>query len=579
MERKCCKLTDSNFVDVGKFKSYKKGQKGITVMCWFKSTNLSSDFHIVRLLYKKTKVNQGGGWSDRVITIITKGWSIFYFQGKLRVELQNDNKVIIDNFSNFEEKKFNHVAFTYDGKKVVVYSNGKKLSEEGVFSGSIEITEKLNFGKNDKHGLILEGSICEVKIFKINLSKNEVVKQMGMFDEDVLESNHIIGYWTLNKTFINLVNGEEASSSANFVNCDFHKKFLEKNKKKEIIVFNKEISKKYEKLYNQKQHSDLLFKFEDGDQIYAHKIILSSNTTYFEDLKEIIIKTDEKKVFSQMIKLFYSNSFEYQNEKELIEVLLMLKKYDYLFMKDIKIKEMNYLNKIIEFANINKESFNEFEYLLTFFDFSLLSLQDFKSILKKNSFLNQSSIFLQQIVSSIFKIKLESFDLISSEEEEDLNSDNSENSESSDDEEYDWLENKEKWLESCNVNHYKNQSPKNILNNQIEFHFDKSLGFNPVNATTFEIIFNFKKYLSLKKFKIYMVGDTTHDIKDFELLVFSKSKNDFVSFFKGTCQSGTKSQLFDFKMVKGKRFKWKVLSVHSQYQPWVCQVQFFAKLE
>jgi hypothetical protein len=100
-----------------------------------------------------------------------------------------------------------------------------------------------------------------------------------------------------------------------------------------------------------------------------------------------------------------------------------------------------------------------------------------------------------------------------------------------------------------------------------------------VNATTFEIIFNFKKYFSLKKFKIYMVGDTTHDIKDFELLMFSKSKNDFVSFFKGTCQSGTKSQLFDFKMVKGKRLKWKVLSVHSQYQPWVCQVQFFAKLE
>jgi hypothetical protein len=56
-EKFCLKLKDESYVDAGKFKSFKKNQKGITVMCWFNPKSLKKDFHII---------NQGGGWQDKV---------------------------------------------------------------------------------------------------------------------------------------------------------------------------------------------------------------------------------------------------------------------------------------------------------------------------------------------------------------------------------------------------------------------------------------------------------------------------------------------------------------------------------
>jgi hypothetical protein len=53
MERKCVELKDENFIDAGNFKSFKSGQKGITVMCWFKPKDLNTNFHIVLFLLKK----------------------------------------------------------------------------------------------------------------------------------------------------------------------------------------------------------------------------------------------------------------------------------------------------------------------------------------------------------------------------------------------------------------------------------------------------------------------------------------------------------------------------------------------
>jgi hypothetical protein len=50
-ERYGINIKDKNIVNAGNFKSFKKNQKGLTVMCWFKVKDLKQAFHIV---------NQGG---------------------------------------------------------------------------------------------------------------------------------------------------------------------------------------------------------------------------------------------------------------------------------------------------------------------------------------------------------------------------------------------------------------------------------------------------------------------------------------------------------------------------------------
>jgi len=206
--RSCIKLKDNKFVDAGNFKSFKKNQKGITVMCWFKTKDFSKNFHII---------NQGGGWDQ-------KGWSIFWIDKMLRIELQNNVKVMVDNKDvKFKEGKFNHVAFSYNQKTIKVYANGKKLSVESNFTGDLEPQLRLHFGNNEITGNILEGSICEVKIFKNGLSKSEIKEQMVVVDDDVLKFENIIGYWNLNDNLNNLVNGKSAKSKSKFITYNFNK--------------------------------------------------------------------------------------------------------------------------------------------------------------------------------------------------------------------------------------------------------------------------------------------------------------------------------------------------------------------
>jgi len=108
-------LSNSQYVDCGDFKSWVNDQKGITVMCWFKSSNLDTWQHLV---------NQGGGWDE-------KGWSLFMIGPILRIELQNSKKVICDNqlIGKISNNKWYHACFTYDGSKIRCYFNGKKLKK------------------------------------------------------------------------------------------------------------------------------------------------------------------------------------------------------------------------------------------------------------------------------------------------------------------------------------------------------------------------------------------------------------------------------------------------------------------
>jgi hypothetical protein len=202
-ERSCLRLK-GDYVDAGKFKSFEKKQKGLTVMCWFQTYDYTNWMHLV---------NQGGGWDD-------KGWSLFKFGNQLRIELQNDTKVILDNDPSFDTEKFNHACFTYDGSTIKAYVNGKLLDKEASFTGDLNPSLSLNFGRNEKHSCILDGRICEVKIFKKALKKKDIKKHMYTYDKEVLDvadADGLIGYWPLNNTLKNLVTDEDATSKAKFV--------------------------------------------------------------------------------------------------------------------------------------------------------------------------------------------------------------------------------------------------------------------------------------------------------------------------------------------------------------------------
>jgi hypothetical protein len=111
---------------------------------------------------------------------------------------------------------------------------------------------------------------------------------------------------------------------------------------KVITIFFKK--KKYGDLFNKETGSDIDIVFEkSGDKIkgkfyflkIAHKVILYSGCTYFEDLitngeitnNEIMISKDvNQKHFENIIKFIYSGSYEYKDESEVVMFVIMANK-------------------------------------------------------------------------------------------------------------------------------------------------------------------------------------------------------------------------------------------------------------
>jgi hypothetical protein len=136
----------------------------------------------------------------------------------LRIELQNDKKVICDN--NLKDKisnnKFYHACFTYDLNKIRCYINGKKLANKSDMTGDIIPEQSLNIGKNEKRDCYLNGSILEVKIFNEMLSGEDVKKHIKINEDEAKKDERLIGYWPLNDSLKNVITDKKAKSSGNF---------------------------------------------------------------------------------------------------------------------------------------------------------------------------------------------------------------------------------------------------------------------------------------------------------------------------------------------------------------------------
>ncbi|KAH3758900.1 Concanavalin A-like lectin/glucanases superfamily [Pelomyxa schiedti] len=146
----------------------------LTVEAWFKlraGSTLSggSGQHVV---------NCGGGWS-------TPGFSLFLYEGNMRIELQNTTKTIVDNgfgsrgVSSIMET-WTHAAFTWDGNNVVSYLNGQRQSRSGTFRDPfIPTAQQLGIGTNvGIPGHDFKGLIRDVRIWTVARTSEQILASM-----------------------------------------------------------------------------------------------------------------------------------------------------------------------------------------------------------------------------------------------------------------------------------------------------------------------------------------------------------------------------------------------------------------
>jgi len=90
----------------------------------------------------------------------------------------------------------------------------------------------------------------------------------------------------------------------------------------------KSLEGKYDSFFNKSTYSDVSIKLKNGDSLTLHKIILSKSSDYFEknlkDVTELTLEDDEK-LSKSLLSFLYGTNFEYSNEEELFNFILLLK--------------------------------------------------------------------------------------------------------------------------------------------------------------------------------------------------------------------------------------------------------------
>jgi hypothetical protein len=192
-------------------------------------------------------------------------------------------------------------------------------------------------------------------------------------------------------------------------------------KKKKIgkkkAIFKKEtFSKIYEDLYNNKKFSDFTIKFENKqEEINLHKMVLSSTSTFFEELfqtekeiKEMIIQKDEK--HKALFKFMYTGCFDYTLDTDILTFLLLahkviqillIKKYKLKNIGEYKIKSKMLLTKLIEYVNVDVENRkNDFELIVENIDLKMYEKKELKKLVTTHGWMKKSFALLNSLFVS-----------------------------------------------------------------------------------------------------------------------------------------------------------------------------------
>jgi len=219
-----------------------------------------------------------------------------------------------------------------------------------------------------------------------------------------------------------------------------------KKEKSKVAYLSAEVfSQTYESLFNSKNLSDVEIKFESGNSISAHRIILSNLSDILKksfqngeinDKNEYLVnKEEDEKTFTNMIKFLYTGKLEYTDEEDIIKFLIYGNNYKIKNIKEIKFPAKTVLNGIIQYIEKDIDSRkDEFDNLIENVDFGKVSKEYLMKLSKKSKWLKNNSTFLNQIVlkdNSDIDSSSKS-DSESSKSEKSSDSDSSKSSESSD---------------------------------------------------------------------------------------------------------------------------------------------------
>jgi hypothetical protein len=179
-----------NYIDCGDYEQLKIDE-AITLEAWLKSNKGSGMI-----------VNRGGAW-------VENGYSLFLVDQKIKVELQNkhsNQKTGVQTKNLVLNLDFwHHVAFTWDkeSKTIQIYVDGVKqettsLGENKLFEGPIgEPRSRLNIGRAQDYGYYFNGSIAEVRLWKIALTEEQIKENRTRLLKD--KETGLVGLWRLDE--------------------------------------------------------------------------------------------------------------------------------------------------------------------------------------------------------------------------------------------------------------------------------------------------------------------------------------------------------------------------------------------
>lgn len=136
-----------------------------------------------------------------------------------------------------------------------------------------------------------------------------------------------------------------------------------------------------------------------------------------------------------------------------------------------------------------------------------------------------------------------------------------------------WLINKTEWFVYTDSLHYGNCTPEKVLDRSYAYDMNGE-GFNAQQS--FYMDFDFKKEVKLSGFRIFNLGDGTHDVKRFGLFDnFRNSKILPTCLGRFSCKGYTsEGEEFYFKEVSVRYLRFQVYDTQSPYQAVIREIEF-----
>jgi len=181
-----------------------------------------------------------------------------------------------------------------------------------------------------------------------------------------------------------------------------------KKVKQKIAYLNPDVyAKQFENLFNNKKDSDLTIKFNSGNVLHVHRIVLANMSEHFKTViengevkNEIVVGEEENEaVFTSVIKFLYTGSYDYGKQEEIVQFVIYAHNYNVKNIKELKIPPKVILEAIMTYVEKDLNTrYQEFDTLIENVDFRKMEKEALVKISKKKKWIKQSTNFLNQIL-------------------------------------------------------------------------------------------------------------------------------------------------------------------------------------